>query len=243
MMDYNIEEIEELVLNYVPKELAADDDLMETIYDNISYYGAYDVQRGAFKMAIIPQFEDWVIKLPFNGEIDYDGDFTPFPEEEKVDCCLLELSFFNRMKKLGFDCFFADTKFVGTINKTPTYVQEKVRVYASLREEERKYKDKNLGSFCDLYRWLENSTNYCDTDFYEVDEENNTLFNLPSIWWRKAVDIYGVDKVKNFMLFILTEDPDIDFIFCDLHCCNFGFRKIDGTPCILDFTGYSEKMQ
>ena len=238
MLIYDSKEIISLVNNYVPEQLAADDEIIDTIYDDISYYGAYDVQRGTFKMAIIPEYNNWVIKIPFNGIIENDGSFSPFPDDKNFDCCLLELNVLEKMKQYNLDCFFANINYIDTVNNIAIYVQEKIEVFGDQKTDDMLLIPEPFTKF---YNWLLEKTIYKKSEFYENDKDFDTLFTLPYIWWKKAIISYGIKKVQDFILFILTFDADIIFIFHDLHCYNFGFRVIDNSPCICDYSGYSDK--
>ena len=54
-------------------------------------------------------------------------------------------------------------------------------------------------------------------------------------WIANAIEKYGLEAYRKFVDFIYNQRPEVSG---DLHLGNVGYR-LDGTPCILDYAGWS----
>ena len=184
------------------------------------------VQFGATKLVIISRnLQGVVLKIPFRGqwfpsaayyeEEDWDFDdayeFEPFVCE---DYCLEELNRYIKLKEKDFAMFFSETeKFC-----------EDLRIGTVIVQEETITK----GNTVSRYRASEKAS--------RLSANMNT--HMDSLWVALCIDEYGEDLVKDF--FAYCQDEDEDDLLSDCHCDNYGYRKKDRSPCILDFSGYRE---
>lgn len=182
--------------------------------------------HGVSKLVFVLKEQDWVIKIPFNGyysnvlddetceygkeEEEY-WTFFQYAAENGWDYCNVELEKYESVQSRGLECFFADTRYLcSDKNNYPIYIQEKV-IPCSDDKEKRTPSKKSLELVKDKH--------------YFNDE-----------WVAIAIDFYGEHKVKQFLDYIENIDP---IISDDLHTGNYGYRP-DGSPCLLDFSGWSE---
>lgn len=216
----------------------------EEIYDN---YGA-NWRCGASKMCIMPSEGDMVIKLPFKGNIYYDDEDNAFVEEFERsgsescawDYCLAEVELYNKVAAAGFECFLARTEAYGkTYNDYPMYIQEKVKVYGEgaspskeISEDSREKSKTIMYSYRNYYKLHRNLSmekmskeELIGWTFAETGEE----------FIASLIDAYGYDKVADFSEWAFLNARNLA---ADLHSDNIGYRKSDGTPCLLDFTGF-----
>lgn len=224
MTEYENKKIKELITNCIPQYRVNSPEEYESICNELSYSGNYELQSGAYKYAIISENADFVLKIPLSGrETDYG--FQSFE-----DNCFYEAEMYKKIKDLGFDCFFAQTIYYDTIDEVPVYTQEKVITYydANISNPFRGRGKK----FRQLKRWIKEN--------YEYGLSDDSIFDLPKQWWQAALKYYGLTKVKAFINYIQSNEDFIYDIWCDLHWENFGFRESDGSPCILDFSTASD---
>ena len=243
----NLSRYRELIVPDIFGSTTDDDNLIVNHFgENIhNQYGA-KWRCGASKMCIIPSEGDMVIKLPFKGNMYYNVEGNPYIEEFENsgsesctwDYCLTEVELYNKVAAAGFECFLAKTEAYGkTYNGHPMYIQEKVEVYrdgASPSKEvsvENKKKSKTI------------MKSYRDYLFYQHSTEEMSREQLIGWAFSEAgeyfiaslIDAYGYDKVADFSAWVFVNARNIAM---DLHSGNIGYRKSDGTPCLLDFTGF-----
>ena len=208
-------EIINLVKNYVPDSRTVYELENNTkIYKIFSKIG-YRIRFGAYKMVLIPKNKeyDWVIKIPLNSNFNDDG-------------CLSELKMYKKMIGMNLDCFFAYTEFLCKVGDVPVYVQEKVKPYFTYQPISFRAKR----SVFDICQEISKETN-------EMVEDIKAMITiLPTDWWNSAINVYGASKVKQLIQLICDGDVDILYTWGDLHEGNFGYRNLDGAPCILDFS-------
>ena len=186
-----------------------------------------EVCHGVSKMAIIIPGCSLVIKIPFNGQWKYEerynketgeyeeGEeyFEPFYEYE--DYCALEESVYKNAEAAGFDQYLAKTSFYKAIKNCYVYVQEKVfglysdRASTPTDDSRRKIKARRDG--------------YIGT----------------SDWSACFIDFFGEDAFEKFYNYCVYGDDEHEMcIDDDLHAGNIGFRA-DGSPVILDYSGWA----
>lgn len=206
---------------------------------------------GASKIAIVFNDSEPVIKIPFHGvwfeeqdliDYNYDADelyhndrnlyFVPFYNaniKDGWDYCRTEVINYNYHASQGLEMFFAEEQYWGkTDNGVPLYIQEKVNSVWEIEVE-------GVGDIESLAatpqslgkarkRRYSTTNPYHDIDARIAWEE----------WLALAIDKYGDDVVKNFVEYIDGRD-----FMDDMHRRNYGLRA-DGTPCVLDYSGYYE---
>lgn len=176
------------------------------------------INYGVSKMVIIsPNFDNVVIKIPFNGEFYKNGLWEPFewaPGSDSSDYCLAECEKYFHLKTYGLSCFVAKTLHYKTINNIRIFIQEKVIPEDDLCFDfTPSLKSKELAD-----RWY---------------NEGQSVFD--AAWIANCLDKYGESKVKKFLYYCNNIDLDI---LEDMHEGNYGYRE-NGTPVILDYANFS----
>lgn len=177
------------------------------------------INFGISKMVIIsPNFNNVVIKIPFNGKFDHWEEWIPFKwanGSDSSDYCLAEYEKYCRLKIYGLDCFVAKTFLYKTIEGVRVFIQEKV-----MPEEDMCFSDfkPSLKSKKLANKWR---------------EEGESIFD--TYWFANCLDKYGQSKVQRFLDYCTNIDPDI---LEDIHEGNYGYRE-NGTPAILDYSNFS----
>ena len=177
------------------------------------------INFGVSKMVIIsPNFNNIVIKIPFNGEFDEEFGWSPFKWAQSSDCsdyCLAEYEKYCQLKKYGLNCFVAKTIPYKTLNNIRIFIQEKV-----IPKEDTCFLDfvPSLKSKELAKRWK---------------EEGQSIFD--TLWFASCLDKYGQSKVQKFLYYCNNIDLDI---LEDTHEGNYGYRE-NGTPVILDYSNFS----
>ena len=98
---------------------------------------------------------------------------------------------------------------------------------------------------CETY---EHKYDTCDDDFKEktakdIEKYKNKLEGkrfFPSRFILDLIKSYGEDKTFNFLEFLKSDSDIARSISMDLHNENIGYRVSDGTPCIIDYSGWWE---
>lgn len=193
--------------------------------DNILYYlneagCSYQSFYGGTKLVLLFNQTDFVIKIPFEGELDYDYDdeeeiFRPFyAEGNGWDYCAMEEDEYQRACEFGIEQCFAKTSYFCTIDGHPIYKQPYVRMYsihqegsthseADSREAERRYK-----------------------------ESDGVSGGLPSEWMADVVSYFGGETFSKLLKFLSRSDIN------DLHSGNVGY--LNNAPVLVDYSGYFE---
>lgn len=185
------------------------------------------VANGVTKMVIIHPDLPFVIKIPFNGywAIDYNSEdeniFIPFEcatctgaFDGEWDYCKLETEEYACAQDRGFNCFLAKSEFIGYYCNYPIYIQEKVNV--GFRANSRIVSSAKS-------RESVNNLDFCDRI-------------CSDIWMSKCFDCYGEELTMAFVEYTHHED---NMVGSDDHSKNYGYRN-DGTPCLLDYSGYND---
>lgn len=225
-------------------------------YDVVENFGEYIYEEyganwaiGASKMCIIPTDSNMVIKFPFTGTVYYNEETDEMEEETfssahteegySWDYCLAELEIYKKAAAAGFANFLAKTEEFGTTNSGhPMYIQEKVNVYKDCRHKYKKDISDNVKSktatvlekYRDRNRNRLNNEEMIEEDFigYTFAETGKTFLSY-------LIDAYSYENVAKFAKWVYENAREIAE---DLHWGNIGFRESDGTPCLLDFSGF-----
>lgn len=193
------------------------DCICEVEYDLSTKYSVRTAY-GASKFIIFIN-DDEVVKIPFTGSYSYGWDEETeevnrdeiiFDSFNTEDYCAIEAKIYSDAVAAGVDYFFASTKFVGNtfVDKTPIYISERVICFDEMNMEERSYSR-------DSYLKAGRMCGRC-----------------PVEWTAMAIEFYGEKAVQKLFDFIEAEDID------DLHWGNVGIRKFDGSPVLLDYSGF-----
>lgn len=180
----------------------------------------FEYLHGATKIVLILPNEDFVIKIPFNGDYDYHnkfynfcGAYSIFEEEyseDKWDYCNREKEIYLFAASNNFQYLFAKTELIGYVQGYPIYTQTKAKIY---KED---IKKKNY------YQKLASTKKKCRE------------INCPCFcegWLVDVIDYYGEKEFEKIMLFL--QDNELDG---DLHDSNLGY--IDGKPVLVDYSDY-----
>lgn len=200
---------------------------LENIFTKEEYTYAY----GASKFVIIPNKENYVIKIPFTGSFQHTGSYCENEGSLRVvyhpghdtyndfegaisencdwDYCAVERERYNKSKIVNLNQCFAEIDLVGYVNEYPIYIQEKattlenapIRSYS--KEETQKTK-----------KLVSHHLNSIDYDWL-------TDFRL----------YHGESKLIKFLTFIHDEEWDDD-----LRSCNIGY--IRKRPILIDYSGF-----
>lgn len=208
------------------------------IFDN-AIIPNLEIYHGVSKLVFLTKEEDKVVKIPFNGEFceTSDGDvFEPFCGAPSFnwDYCALEAEIYKEVAEAGFGFILAKTELAGhTANGYPFYTQEKVTPYDCYFEDEKASNEeiKICESYIDSYhRHISRNEELSDTDYIgAVFACTGTAFMV------NLIKEYTLEKIKKFAKWCYKNKP---IIYYDLHDGNYGYRKNDGTPCILDYSGW-----
>lgn len=194
---------------------------------------SYCLASGVTKLVIIPELCDFVFKVSFNGYYYQQYDDNKLEDEDSYafeqfagsggsdssDYCLAEYEKYQDLRAAGVSMFFAETEFAGvTKDGSRIFIQEKAypRSHGNSSKkasQESKDRVKSMESHNEL-----NLFDY----IYDTD------------WWALALECYGEDALQALEEYIQKDDSPLQ----DMHDENFGYR-LDGTPCIIDFTDYN----
>ena len=189
------------------------------------------VNHGVSKAVIIDPDLDVVIKIPFNtcfyynanngDDLTYDPDLPDIKENILDNFCQIEADIYQECinEGNGYEIFLAKTKEIDNLH----YVQEKCKTY------EDKY------DTCDY--------NFQEKTAKDIEKYNNKLEGkrfFPSRFILDLIKSYGEDKTFNFLEFLKSDSDIARNISMDLHNENIGYRVSDGTPCIIDYSGWWE---
>lgn len=219
-MYYNINDINEYMSNFNNINHFTDEDVdtFVSIIECQTNAPDFDFATGATKCVIIPNDKDYVIKIPFDGEMNWNGDgekeFYAYRNGGRGGWNYLDLEvayYDETVWGSGFEDFFLAPESVNTnVTNWPVYVQKKAICY------------------------LEAEAPYCSKDSIETVQTKskmNLRINLPTDWLATCLENLGgdVEKLDEFITFLK------DF-FTDLHNGNIGY--LDGHAVIFDYAGY-----
>ena len=182
----------------------------------------YEIMTGVTKCVIVFEDEDFVIKIPFSGYEDwegqeydsetdcYDEDYDPFFEFDEGDYCRIEANNYQSAIEEGLEEIFAETSFLGYANEFPIYVQKKVIPFWQTDNKVKHTFEERIS--------FQKSYNAGDIE------------RLPIDWCLDFIAAYGEEKFIDFLVFT------IKYHINDLHGDNVAYRN--GKPCLLDYSGY-----
>lgn len=190
------------------------------------FYFKYEF--GVSKLVIIPIDEDFVIKIPFIGEYDYDRcetvNFACANNDDKKcwDYCFTEVLYYHEAKKYKAAEILAKSRYIGTVQNYPIYIQQKVETYYS-----HFCNGNNNSNSDDVFEPKEMDLK--EKTFYsKCSEKNIDVFNIK--WMMDVFDYYGEKKFDKIMKFVS--------LLNDLHNNNIGY--IGTRPIILDYAGWND---
>lgn len=209
---------------------AVADDMRDVLPEN-----SYRLASGVTKLVIIPEYCDFVFKVSFTGCYyqqyddnklkDEDEDSYTFEQfcgsggSDSADYCLAEYEKYQDLKAAGVGMFFAETEFAGTTKDgSRIFIQEKVYPRShggSSKKISQESKDH-----------VKNMKNHRELSVFDYIYDTD--------WWALAFECYGENALHALEEYIQKDDSPLQ----DMHNENFGWR-LDGTPCIIDFTDYN----
>lgn len=182
------------------------------------------IDNGCSKMVIIsPNLGDVVLKIPFRGIIVLESyTFRPF-KDAPYDCewnyCESECIIYNMLKELDLIQYVAETAFFTKLGDIPCYVQEAVIKESDIDDT--------------FHKISINSMNSAET----IQNDVFVLHDISVSWLGLCIDFYGEKSLQQFITLLKDIKGCGFYIGSDLHDNNYG-ERIDGTPCILDFSGF-----
>ena len=205
-----------------------DDDYYPTVED-IAYaldnkHLHADTYHGVSRMGVTIEGCSKVLKVEFDGEYyyddfyDYDDDDNECYKEEEEFCefetdyCYSEMSIYEEACQAGVEMFFAEIVPYRDIDYNRTiFMQDYVTP---------------VNDDC--------SDRTTSADALEkAESEDRAVCDIN--WIANAIEKYGLEAYRKFVDFIYNQRPEVSG---DLHLGNIGYR-LDGTPCILDYAGWS----
>lgn len=195
----------------------------------------YDINReaivthGVSKAVIIDPDLDVVVKVPFNtsfyyntnngDDLTYNPDLPDVKEDILDNYCQIEADIYQECMGYGYEIFLAKTKEIDNLH----YVQEKCETY---------------GNKYDTY-----DDNFQEKTAKDIEKYKNRLegkYFFPSRFILDLIKSYGEDRTFSFLDFLDSDSDIARSISMDLHNENIGYRVSDGTPCIIDYSGWWE---
>lgn len=182
-----------------------------------SFEEEHDVEfkTGVTKLVIVPNNEDFVLKIPFDGTA-YRGKFYLFcgaaDLEEGKDYCRAEELHYKEAKAWDLDFLFAETVQISEINGVPIYRQPKCELFEVELLSQRPTEETQTT--------VEKA---CTTYDYRCFNED---------WLAEVVMRYGVEVLHNLLSFLNYED------IIDLHDNNIGF--LNGKPVLFDYASFDD---
>ena len=194
----------------------------------------YTVDSGASKVVLVFTNSDYVVKIPFKGDlhdcedscnrscscsqcsrrsmVEKCDEFTGArigESEYSWDYCAAEQFFYEKAVVAEVEEFFIKTIFIGEFDGHPIYLQEKVEVYG--------YDSQTKSS--------EQSKEIFMKKFRHSEIQNEDFGGL-------LVDYYGEERVNQLVEFLSEVG------ISDLHSSNVGIRA--NRPVLFDYSGYSD---
>ena len=220
MFAYNKDFLSKLFKDiWVPYDFS--EETAEAFYEDLSLdirtlFPSYNY--GASKFVLIPENEEYVIKIPFKGTYygwDADEEFCNFvcaPHGE-WDYCEEEVYRYNYATELGFKQFLAQTQFLCNTGPDdyPIYIQEKSQIFSRTVEY-------SSHSKADRVKTI------------KIIDKTNMPINID---WLTDLRLYhGDEKFSSFLSFIKNAQWD------DLREDNIGY--IGNKPVLVDYAGFYE---
>lgn len=218
------------------------DDICYRLANKLSSLDA-KVTHGVSKMVIILPDAPLVMKIPFTGfwmpesyldeeELNNSDKYTYYDEWREAywqpfcgasstrpdDYCNTELEIYQEAVELGIGDFFAETDFFTfDLSGNRIYLQEKVTPRLEMTNEN-----------------LDTHTPSAETRsrIRTISEESSYSPCYCEEWLAECLEWYGEEKYMKFIEFSKKWSLN-----SDLHNGNLGYRE-DGSPCILDSSGF-----
>lgn len=191
----------------------------EKIFAHLPDDFKYDWNEGASKLVIEPYNEDYVIKIPYNGQ--YYGLSKRFEKflsannsnEYFWDYCLTETLVWRLAKVENIHKAFAKERMIGMINGHPIYIQQRAEVFT---DSDAYYLDDDIKK--------KKTVDYCER------KGLRTFYEEALSWQADALEYYGPKQFDKIMSFI--ERNKIG----DFHNSNLGY--IGRTPVFIDYSDF-----
>lgn len=215
-MNYNINDIMPYIENYEFLEYFTSRE-EEVLVSSVEIWDDkfnFNWEYGATKLVIIPENNDYVIKIPFNAEYDeYDKEYHEYSQ----NYCETEISLYNKIlfeTNPLFAQFFLPLTPVKEFKDWEVYIQPKCQAYNNTAE-------------------VEKNKSYSKGSMEKVKSKKlNQYIALPVDWLAAVTEVLkDVRLVKEFIN--VLEEYDITY---DLHQGNFGY--CNGKPVIFDYGGF-----
>jgi hypothetical protein len=242
MLEYNKAAVDELIEAIYP--YLKDHFSTELEKDTRPLYSAIEnfdpkaqVHQGVSKIAIeCPRFNGVIVKISKRGQYflmdrgnGQDHEWSPFvcakDGADGNDYCLAEYNKYLALKEQGLDSFVAETILHSSFEKDGVvfniFVQEMVLSYLNCCDCPLPSKESSAAA----------------KEYQEEDDDNDTICGFAEDWVANCIDIYGYEKLDDFLTYCCEVDPDIRE---DNHYANYGYRCCNKTPCILDYSNFND---
>ena len=221
-MNYNVNELKDMLKFFNPEHFTDEDvDNFVSELGLVNCVPEFNWEFGATKCVIIPENRDFVIKIPFDGEITYEdseeGDFRYYYNgggKEGWDYCELENEYWaDLIEGSEFKQFFLRPEAIDVNENWPIYIQPKV---VPCNENVKRH--------------------YLDIDSIHRVRTESKMFkqvSLPDTWLATCLENLNnnIEKLDEFIHFIKTN-------FSDLHSGNLGY--LGNQAVILDYAGFAD---
>lgn len=220
-MNYNVNEIKEIFSFFNPEKFTDED--VDDFIDELANHNCvpeFSWELGATKCVIIFYNRDYVVKIPFNGKMEWDYDTDDYEFQyfyngggkEGWDYCQLEQEYYiDIIENSGFEQFFLKNEAI-KVGNWPIYIQQKI------------------SECCENYP----APRYRSVDsLYRVRTESKEKTKLPDEWLAVCLENLNgnIEKLDEFISFLKNN-------FSDLHRGNIGY--IGHQAVVLDYGGYDE---
>lgn len=200
---------------------------------------SFDYETGASKFVIIPEGEDFVIKIPFTGcyedcKCSYDEEkqewlppeyeymsFYGASDETGADYCAAECNIYEEAEEEGFEQLFLKIEKVTECDGIGIYIQPKAQSFSRTYNHGWYASNKSKEA---VRKAIENKPFDYEPGF--------TINSFPVDWTASCLDVLGsLDELNRFFQF-LTDNSG------DLHENNIGYYN--GKPCIIDYGNFDD---
>lgn len=173
-----------------------------------------EFETGVTKLVVIPENENFVLKIPFDGT-GYQEGFRFFYGAQDGDAgrdyCKAEALFYEEAKKWGLEFLFAETIQIAEAWGVPIYRQPRCDIFEfEFLHETTKETLTAVEEACDT----------CDYNCFNED------------WLVEVVLQYGEDVLHDLLSFLRHEH------ITDLHDKNIGF--LNGKPILFDYASFDD---
>lgn len=182
-----------------------------------------DLNKGISKFVIIPENEQYVIKIPYSTS--YYADFKKYRNANSDqrfcwDYCFTDMITYRSAVQEGVEAFFCKTRLIGLVKGYPIYVQEKIVTYDYLYGEDRYEENQFKKGSLYLSQYIEN-------------QSEDSIVDINLMWLADAIDFYGNKKVNKLLNFINKNNIG------DLHTENIGYTY-ESRPVIIDYSDFHD---